>query len=69
MTKPTALSPTMADALAMLRRDGGHFYGNHGINEGTLDALYRRGLIRFEKRMCRLLKFERTYAVLVEVSK
>jgi len=45
---------------------GGWFYGNHGIYESTLDALYRRGLVRYEKRVCRVSKFERAYAVLTD---
>lgn len=62
--KPAPISPAMDEALAMLRRDGFHFYGNHGIAEHTLDALKRRGLIRYEQRFCRVLKFERACAVL-----
>ena len=65
----SALSPAMQDALARLRRYGGHFYGNHGIAEYTLDALKRRGLIRYEDRMCPTLKFERPYAVLTDAGR
>ena len=50
------LSPAMADAFAYLKRRGFFFYGNHGIAEYTLDALKRRGLIRYEDRMCPTLK-------------
>ena len=68
-TNSAALTETMSKGLARIADRGFFFYGNHGINEGTLDALYRRGLVRFEQRMCRILKFERACAVLTDAGR
>ena len=69
-TTNAPLSETMRKGLAYLRETGGfHFYGNHGIAEYTLDALYRRGFIVYQQRMCRISKFERACAVLTDAGR
>lgn len=59
------LSPLMVKAIERMKQTGGgHFYGDHGIYESTLDALIRRGLATVVDRMDRVLKFERRYVSL-----
>lgn len=63
--KTAPLSPAMLAAIDRMKQTGGgHFYGNHGINEKTLDALIRRGLAVVVDRMDRVQKFERRWVKL-----